>query len=461
MYGPGPDPRQVLAPVLVYDDPWSHLICVGLGLGISALALWRRPPEALRYLALIVGQVIFLTAPLLWHLDRYVYGAFPTIDKEGSLLFYLDGVHLRMLAHPLLSPADPAARLIGVHVGHLWVTQFFDLFLSPVGAFNAQGLLYLVLGWWCAWLLLREVCSEPRVAFLLGFPFGMGLHVFRDLNWYTIEKAAIFWLPLYMWAVHRAWKRGGRWRYLPGLVFLGMAWTNLYLALVAGVFVALAVAWMAAEVVRSRGTIHPGFRRVLHAASVSALALAPLALWQWALMQGGPQLGTPEQFLWERAALDGFSLAPLRWNRLELHRALNMVAVGLAVFGAVRLRHDRRVQFATAAGFILLALAIGPVLLPGPVMNPVYMLAREVIPGFWRVAKPEVFFHATWMLMLCVAAVELVSFTTSRRGVGILYGLFVLAWLAMVRSHPAYPPMTMPIESRLSPNWAEGVFQSP
>ena len=57
-------------------------------------------------------------------------------------------------------------------------------------------------------------------------------------------------------------------------------------------------------------------------------------------------LGTPERFLWERAALDGFSLVPLAWNRLEVHRALNMIGVGLAVFGVVGSWSDRRVRFA-------------------------------------------------------------------------------------------------------------------
>ena len=82
------------------------------------------------------------------------------IDKAGSLLFYLDGVHQRMLLHPWLSPGDPAARLIGVHVGHLWITEIFDLVYSPVGAFNAQALLYPALAWYGAWLLLRDLSQR-------------------------------------------------------------------------------------------------------------------------------------------------------------------------------------------------------------------------------------------------------------------------------------------------------------
>lgn len=457
MYGPPPDPRQILAPVQLVDDPWSHLACILGGLALSAAAvLWKRPPRALRYLTFIVGQVTCLTAPLLVHLNRFVYGSFPTIDKEGSLLFYLDGVHLRMLLHPLSSPADPAARLIGVHVGHLWVTQIFDVFLTPLGGFNAQAFASLVLGWWAMWLLLKAVCGDERVALLLAFPFGMGLHVFRDLNWYTIEKAAVFWLPLFALALLRAWRDGGRWRWVPGLVFVAMSWMNLYMGMIAGFLAAAAWLWLLAESLwKKERTL--GLRRVSHAGTVCLLLICPLLVWQWALMQGGPQLGTPERFLWERAALDGFSLVPLAWNRLEVHRALNLIGVGLALFGVVGSWSDRRVRFALATGLVAALISIGPVLLPGPVENPLYMLVRFVVPGFWRVAKPEVFFHVTWMLMLCVASLQLVK-VCGRRGVYALYAIFFAGWLLMVRTHPAYPPMTQPQESTLSTGWQEDVF---
>jgi hypothetical protein len=427
------------------------------GLVLSALAVvWKRPPRALRYLVFVFGQVTFLTAPLLAHIDRYVYGSFPTIDKEGSLLFYLDGVHVRMLEHPLISPLDPAARLIGVHVGHLWVSQIFDLFLTPIGAFNAQAFLSLVLGWWAMWLLLRAVSGANRISLLLAFPFGMGLHIFRDLNWYTIEKAVVFWLPLFTLAMLRAWRDGGRWRWLPGVVLLVMSWMNLYMGMLAGFLGAAAWLWLLGDgILRRERTV--ALRRVSHAGAVCLLLITPLLVWQWALMHGGPQLGSPERFLWERAALDGFSLVPLAWNRLEVHRALNMVGVGLAVLGAVGCWSDRRVRFSVVVGLTAALLSVGPVLLPGPVENPLYMLIRLIVPGFWRVAKPEVFFHITWMLMLCVAAIQLAK-VERRRGVYALYAVFVVGWLLMVRTHPAYPPMTMPIESNLSTGWQEGVF---
>jgi hypothetical protein len=452
VYGPPPDPRQKLAPVEVFDDPWAYGLCLAVGLALTAAAWWRRPPNPVRAGAFIMGQTIVLTAPLLAFIDTYVYGSFPTIDKSGSLAFYLDGVHIRMLAHPVESLADPAARLIGVHIGHLWLTELFDLILSPIGAFNLQGLLYPALGWWCAYLLLVELTQRERVSVLLGFPFGMGLHIFRDLNWYTIEKAAVFWLPLYMWCAHRAWRQGGRWIWASALLFGVLSWMNLYLGLVAAALMAVATA----GVLLSRSE---GGSRVLAVLCLSALCVAPLGLWQWGLLQGGQALGTPDQFLYERAALDSFSLSPLRWNRLELHRSLNVVALALAGWSIVAARRQARVRLALVCAAVLFVLSLGPFLWGQGLENPLYWAARAAVPGFWRVAKPEVFFHGTWMLLLCVAAVQLARLRLSSRVLSGLYLLFVLAWILMVRTHPAYPPMTEPRATRLAPDWADKVFE--
>ncbi len=435
--------------------------------------------------------------PLAWFLDSTVYGAYPTIDKEGSLLFYLDGVHVRMLLHPLLSMGDPAAHLIGVHTGHLWLTAFFDLFLSPHGAFNMQGLLSPALAWFASWLLLRDLCDNRRIAFVLAFGWGMGLHVFRDLNWYTIEKAAIFWLAFFCWAMHRAWQQvpdvpvqaegvpggalpagrlrdTGPWPWGAALLFLLMTWNNLYLGLVGAVMGATAFfgALATAATAWRRQRAAPGdtaraaayhraaarFRNLGLACVACTAFVLPLIAWQALLLGGGPSLGDPDRFLYERAALDSFSLVPFRWNRLEPWRALNMVIVGLALFGGWARRRDPRVRYAVATGSLLAALSLGPFLLPG-VENPLYMAARALIPGFWRIAKPEVFFHGAWLLMCCVAAIQLARVVPRPRSLGALYLLFVLAWLVMVRTHPAYPELTLPVHSTLSPDWADDVFR--
>lgn len=460
MYGPPPDPRQVLVPSSMADEPAAYVVCIAVGIALSAAALWRRPPESLRAMTFIIGQVTILTAPLAYLIDTHVYGSFPTIDKEGSILFYLDGVHLRMVADPVASLADPAAALIGVHVGHLWVSQAFDIALSSVGAFNAQGMLYLVVGWFCAWGLLRAACGDARVAMALAMPYGMGLHVFRDLNWYTIEKAAIFCLPLYMWAMIWAARDGRRGVLAAAACFAGMCWLNLYLGLVSGIFAATAVAAIAVAVARGRaqaGTL----KRVFAAAAASLVAAMPLAVWQAALMDAGPTLATPEAFLWQRAALDSFTLLPLRWNRMELWAALSLPAVAAAAAGVVTMHRDQRVQLAVVAAAVATTLAAGPAPMggQGTLTNPFYMAAREIIPGFWRVAKPEVFFHCTWMLILAVAAIRVAAWKPGKVAAAAIYAVIVVTWLATVRTHPVYPGFAEGVESNLAPTWHRGVFQ--
>ena len=452
MYGPPADPRQRLAPVEIFDVPEIYLLCGALGLALSMVALWRTPHVRVRAALFILGQTILLTAPLATYLDTWMYGSYPTIDKAGSMVFYQDGIHLRMLADPIGSLQDPAARLIGVHIGHLWVTAAFDLFLSPMGAFNLQALLYPALGWYCAFLLFHEVTRAARVSVLMAFPFGMGLHVFRDLNWYTIEKAAIFWIPLFLWTCYRAWRDGGRWRWWPGAILVLTTWMNVYLGMLNAMMLALIMGalWMSRD--------HQS-RRFLATSVFAAACIGPLAVWQWLLMHNGPQLATPEEFLWSRAALDSFTLDPLRWNRLEVHRSLNVIALGTATWGLIRSRWVGVVRLSSMAALFFFLLSLGPMVLG--VENPMYMAARAVIPGFWRIAKPEVFFHMSWALLLGVAAIQASRSGWNRQLTAWLYGLFVLAWLVMVRTHPAYPPMTEFKASKLSNDWENRVFSKP
>jgi hypothetical protein len=459
VYGPPPDPRQIGLDLSLVEAPLPYLGCAAVAAALLGLAWWRRPPAGVRAGAFILAQVVLLTAPLLFVLPDAVFGAFPTIDKEGSLLFYLDGVHRRVMAAPLDAAADPAARLIGVHVGHLWVTELFDLVLDPLAAFSAQGLLYPAFGWGAAALLLHALCGDIRVAVLLGMPFGMGLHVFRDLNWYTIEKAAVGWLALFAWALLRSWRDGGRWPWVAALVYGLMAWMNLYLALVGAALGALAFAWVAVGALRDVDHL-PRLRGLAGACMACAAVGLPLALWQHHVMGGGAQLATPEQFLTQRAALDGVSLWPLAWNRLEMWRALDPVAVVLAGAGlVVGLRSDGRVRFAVFAGLVLAALSLGPDPVPGSgVGNPIYMAAWHAVPGFWRVAKPEVFFEATWLLALGIAAIGLARRAPTTRTLVLLYAAMAGGWLLLTRSHPAYPGFTEPIPTTLDEGWQRRVF---
>ena len=45
-----------------------------------------------------------------------IIGAYPTIDKEGSLFFYQQGVHIDALLHPFESMHSRGVQLIGFHM---------------------------------------------------------------------------------------------------------------------------------------------------------------------------------------------------------------------------------------------------------------------------------------------------------------------------------------------------------
>lgn len=441
LVGPPPDPRQVTLDLGPAADPAAWAWCLGLGLALLLVGLLaRRLPPLVRAFLAISGQVVLLTAPLAGVLDRVVFGAWPNTDKTGSFLFYQDGVHIRALLDPIQSLQDPALRLIGVHTGHLWVTQALDLVFTTHGAFNAQALLWPALAWLCAGLLLGETGSGRWERWILAFPFGMGLHVFRDLHWSTIEKAAVAGIPLYGWALLGAWRRGGAWTLVAGATLLASAWVNIYVGLLNGLGAALLLL-----VARDR--------RAFKAVTVSALSVLPLAAWQALLLRDAGALSSPERFLWERAALDVVSLWPPSWYRMEPWRALNLVAVGLACVGVLQERPWRWGW----AFLVLLLLSLGPWLLPG-VYNPVFFAAWKGIPGFWRLAKPEFLFEGAWLLVLVQAGRALTRLHLPPGHLALVHGLFLAGWLLSVRTHPAYPVFTEPVPVTRAQGWEEQVF---
>jgi hypothetical protein len=427
-YGPPPDPREILVAAGPLDQPLAWAFCLLVGVLLMGLGYRRRWP-----LLFCLGGVVGLSAPWLFYTADYVFGAYPTVDKAGSLAFYLDGVQWR-----LLEATDPGMRLIGVHVGHLWVTAAFDLLLPAFAAFNAQALLNLTLAWYCAHRLFRALGARGDSSLFLAFFFAMNLHQFRDINWYTIEKTAIFWLPLYGLSLWRAWQGDRRWMVGSGLLFGLAFFMNAYWALLCGglaaaaLLVGSAVAWRRPE-------LRPQWKVLGGAFFFSVLGGLPLAWLQWRLMHGEASLGSPEAFA-ERASLDVLSLWPPAWNRLELWRVLDPLALGL-VFLSLR---ERKVQWLWGLMLPFLVLSLGPT------RNPLYFLCNLLIPGFWRLAKPETFFHLAWLLLLGAGAVA-----WRRPQPRLLPLLAVLSWLLLVRLHPVYPGLARPIEVGLAPGWQQ------
>jgi len=471
VYGPPPDPRQ-----LAYlAETADYLGCLGVGV-LLCVAAWRVRRFELKGILVLLAVVVVFTMPWLPNLDSAWFGDFPTIDKEGSLLFFEQGVHQRLYGDPLSAPDDAAVRLIGVHAGHLWLTALLHgMGLSAMGAFNAQWLLQMALGWASAWWLVAEVVDPDGldrragalaawVPWAVAFPFGMGLHMFRDLNWTTVEKGGVFWLALFGVAMVRAARRGGRWTLAPALVYALMALYNLYFAIVGATVGMLGAGVLTVGTLVDRGWRQAATRWWLACLGCAALGL-PIAGAQLAIQAGGPALASPERFLWERAGLDGFSLVPFRWNRLEVWRACNPAVMGLAAWSVWRWRRDRRLWAVLAASSALFIVSLGPVLIPGdlpdqPVLtNPVYLAIHAVVPGFWRMAKPEVFFEAVWLTTTIGAGLGLRALRSPTRVIGLMVAILV-AWWPLVRLHAAYPGLSAAQDSALDPRWQQRVFES-
>ncbi len=436
--GPPPDPRQVLlAPT---PTAWAVSLVLVAILAAAAWSFHRRAfPHTARFTGMLAA-VTLLTAPGAGMLPSAWWGSFPTIDKAGSLLYFQRGVQWR-----LFDVDDPGLQLIGAHVGHLWPTSLLALALPDHAAFGAQHLLQLAVAWFAASLLLEEVCGDRRVAVLCAAPFALNLHQLRDINWYTVEKTMIFWVPLHAWTLLRTHRSPGTRSALTcGLVFLGACLTNLYVAwLCAGVAVCLTLA------TRSRGA--------MSALAATILAGLPVAILQLALLKRPGAVGTPEAFLLQRAALDVVELWPARWNRLEAMAALDPSTVVLAAVGSLAIFVGRGdsprnaplpvagvARVALTIGFVFLALSLGP--LPandGPVTHPVYS-ALGLIPGAWRIAKPETFFHVTWLAGCTLAALGLLRVGASSRRLALVAVTMLAAWVFVVRAHPVAPPYAAP-----------------
>ena len=441
--GPPRSPLQVDFEAGLLQTPVEFAITVILGLAVASLALRKSSSPKLRLFCFCLGHTIILTAPLLMFLDATVYGDYPTIDKQGSLLFYLDVVHERLTFSPIDSLQDPAAQLIGVHVGHLWMIAGLDLFFSPNGAINALCILLPALAWWGCALLLKEFNVAWEWAIALALPFGLGLHLFRDLNWYTIEKAAIFWLPLFMLSILKAYKQGGKWPLYAGICFALMAFTNWYLALVSASAMVFAQLCMLKDVRLWRISIGVGLMAI------------PLAALQFALLLNAAP-SDPQLYLDQRAALDILSLSELQWNRLPLWRVVELFAFSYGVVTVMKYWSTPLIRLLSMVATGLLLLSLGPNLTP-TIQNPLFMAIWHVVPGFWRVAKPEVFFYGTWLLVLCCSAYGLsrspIFKTVSRRMQIAIYCASLVWWILAVRNHEVFPGFSTPLDSELGEVW--------
>ena len=247
-----------------------------------------------------MGGLSLLTSAWLGSIHKAVIGAYPTIDKEGSLLFFEHGVHHLWLTNPSMPLEDTGLPLIGLHVGHLWITEVFSIVAPTFVAFNMQVYFHLlfnilaILYWMDGydWIKSRE-WEKIIVAFLLGAQ----LHVFRDIHWYTIEKSALFPLFLFWGCLVRQERRTTVWWLLP-ICYLTASLYNFYWAILCPVLVITEYDQFKSALTR---------RTELAKGLIACVGIGlMLAMLQMSLQTPSQQIASHEAFA-VRAGLDVFS----------------------------------------------------------------------------------------------------------------------------------------------------------
>ena len=383
------------------------------------------------WIALTASLAIVLALVSSWlpHIGAELWGEYPTIDRRGSLLFWEDGVHRRALFDFPESLSDPAQRLIGFHLGHMWVN---DLLFAATGSviwmMNLHGLLNFSLNVFCTERLLKTFEHPFESRLILATVFGLQLHVLRDFEVTTIEKSGVYWLPLF-WFALRAVSLEGRRLWLPAVIFLLGTWYNLYWGLLMLPIAAIEVLSVWKTPAQKRlwcsvlGCVAPGLL---------------VAWWQSSLMASGLSLGTPEAFQ-SRAAMDCLQLWPLDWNRLGSWQAMNPI---VSCAGVIALVNNRKWTYLVVASICVL-LALGP----GPDGNTPMGILMANVPGLWRFAKPEIWLYVPILITI-------VAFPVQKH----LSRLALIVWLSAVMTSPFLSKTSAHTPERLSPSWEQKVF---
>ena len=382
--GPPKDAREILF-LPTFED---GLLTIALAVGcfIVAYHIWLNHKGVWAYRFFLLLSVIgLITTPWFGTLTDSVIGAYPTIDKEGSLFFFNQGVHTNWLLHPDTALDNKGLQLIGVHIGHLWLVEIWSWFVSPITAFNIQAMANLILNclaaWW--WLEDNENNSPEWIGLLTALTLGAQLHVFRDIHWYTIEKSMLFPIFLYWGALNRMEFDAQIRRWIPILYTLAIL-LNFYWGILLGLLTILQVC----------------MRRSLRQVKLFwPIALAgcigiALGLLQMTLQSDTRRFADAAAFL-TRASLDTFDISNLNWNRMGFWKPIN---VPICIYFGWLMSTKRISIRPILIGTIFLVLSIGPMLtttLPNPLYN-----SLSIIPGMWRFAKPEIFFFITYAIII-------------------------------------------------------------
>jgi len=361
-----------------------------------------------------------MTSPWLSTLTESVIGAYPTIDKEGSLFFFNQGVHTEWLKHPSTAFDNTGLQLIGVHIGHLWLIEVWSWLVSPISAFNIQMLANLIFNamavWW--WLDDSDDHQPEWIGLLTAVLLGAQLHVFRDIHWYTIEKSMLFPIFLYWGVLNRLPHNSKMAIWIP-ILYTMATLLNFYWGILLGLLT----------------LFQYGLNRQYHHLSVfKPIAMAglvgiALGILQMTLQSDARRFAEATDFL-TRASLDIFDFHTVQWNRMEFWQSIN---IPICLYFGWLLMHRRIPVQSIILGTVFLMLSLGPMLTSG-ISNPVYTIF-SIIPGMWRFAKPEIFFFVPYAIMVHSTFKAPIS-SKNRTW---FWGIVAIFYLVGLYSSPAFP----------------------
>ena len=218
---------------------------------------------------------LVFTAPLLSHLATALAGPFDDSRLNAWILAWgadrlphgLRGFWSPPIFYPYENTLAYSENLLGISI---FVAPVYWLSRSPILTYNAAFLLAYVVSAVGAYVLARELTGRRDAALVAAAAFAFAPYRWAQLSHLQVLSAG--WLPLALWAVHRAF-RALSWPVLAALIasVVIMAFSNGYAAYQTAFAVALVSCWSAVKL----GVTRAQLMKLSLAAAAIGLLLAP------------------------------------------------------------------------------------------------------------------------------------------------------------------------------------------
>jgi hypothetical protein len=262
---------------------------------------------------------------------------------------------------------SPINTLLAVPITALW---------GPIAGFNAVAFLSCVLGALGMWWLAYDRTHAHAAALLAGIVYAFSpFHMAALITDGQLQIVALHWLPFYVLFLLRAAEQGGKHNgLLAGLFLVLNAWTDWYYTLFLLIFTAGYAAWRLLARTRDWHARRTLVARLAAIGALFALGAAPLLVPMLIEATRATYMNIypaddPERLVIDLLALvlparqhPWWGAAPWDWGvQIDVNRRfyLGAVALGLAVFGALRCPAARRWGVIALASGVL---ALGPTL---------------------------------------------------------------------------------------------------